>query len=331
MSPLRIGVIGAGPMGRLHARAIARRADREGDCRLAWVHDRHEARAMRVAEEFSSRVARGLTDLSATADAVVVAVPTPAHSEVTEVALAQGAHVLLEKPMTGSIERARELAELASSGSRVLAVGHVEWFSPHWRAAIEAAGTVRHIEVDRLGPPSDRGLEIDVIQDLMLHDLDWIRRTLGGEPHVIEATGVSLSDFGLDEAHVVLRFDQGIEASLRASRVFTKRDRRVRVEGALGTFEVDLINGCFTNGQPTQSESALEPLDHLWSDFVRACRGEGVLENDIETGLATLDLVERVRVAIDPLPNQEPPRKKSTDQHSPNSEQSNNLRVSKAS
>ena len=183
---MRVVVVGAGPMGRLHARAVARRAAEIGDCRLAGVLDRHTARSERVASEFG---APPLSVGDFEAEAAIVAVPTGEHAGVAGPLLDRGIDVLVEKPMTGTAKGARSLLERARSTGRILAVGHTEWWNPVWARALDAAGKPERIRVERFHPPTDRGLDIDVVQDFMLHDLDCVRRRFDGTLTSISATG----------------------------------------------------------------------------------------------------------------------------------------------
>ena len=163
MSVCRVAVVGAGPMGRLHARAVARRAAAAGDCALEWVIDRHLGRSLSVASEFGGRATDGLTECLTEVDAAIVAVPTGSHAEVVSTLIEAGVDVLVEKPMTGEVEAASRLVDRAGACGRVLGVGHVEWFNTGWRAALAGAGAPRVIEVDRSSPPLDRGLDLSLI------------------------------------------------------------------------------------------------------------------------------------------------------------------------
>lgn len=304
---LRLAIVGAGAMGGLHARAITRRSEAVGDCRLVAVADRHLARSRRLADAFDTEAAAGPDAVIGAADAVIVAAPTTAHRAVAERLLAGGLDVLVEKPMTGSAEGATALAEQARAAGRVLGVGHSEWFHPTWRRALAAAGSPRQIEIERRMPPSKRGLDIDVVQDFMLHDLDWLRRALPGALELCEGTGRSVEAGGpWDEASVTLGLpgSQG-RARLHASRVSASRARRLTIEGEQGRVEADLLTGEIQGGAPGSGPGATlpeaepsdldEPLDRQLSDFVAACRERRPPENDGVVAIETLRLVDRVR------------------------------------
>ena len=176
-----------------------------------------------------------------------------------------------------------------------MGVGHVEWFNAGWRAALAQAGVPRVIEVERSSPPVERGLDIDVVQDFMLHDLDWVRRCIGNEIVRVNASGRRVCNEGLDEASAELEFEGGMIARLRASRVDSERRRVVRVEGSEGAVEVDLLVGVDGGTGDAVVQAGREPLDLQWADFLGACRSRLAPENAADTGVETLRLVERVR------------------------------------
>lgn len=293
MTRLRVAVVGAGPMGRLHARTVAQSAARDGDCALALIVDRHCARAAALAAEFGGEAVDDLCRL-ADVDVAIVAVPTAAHVETALAVVEAGRDVLVEKPLALDVVRGEPLVARAEALGRILQVGHVEWYNPHWRAALARAGRPRRIEVRRLQPPSGRGLDIDVVQDLMLHDLDWVTRSVGGEVESFDARGAGRRGGALDVASVELRFRSGCVASLRASRVHSTRLRRLEIEGHLGRVEVDLLAA-----SPSEGEAArLDPLALQWRRFVEAVSKRERPDNDGRVGLAALGWVERVRARI---------------------------------
>ncbi len=298
MTRLRVAVIGAGPMGRLHARTIAASAVRDGDCELAAIVDRHAARAEQLASEFGTRACDALRSLDGIG-AAVVAVPTAAHVETGLALLEAGLDLLVEKPLACDAGEGLRLVRRAETLGRILQVGHVEWYNPRWRAALAQAGVPRRIRVRRLHPASERGLDIDVVQDLMLHDLDWSSRALGDAIESLEATGEGRSGGDLDRASARLRFQSGCVAELEASRIHDVRERWIEIEGSAGTVRVDLLLESPAGGAGSESDaSALDPLGRQWRAFVRAARTREAPENDGRVGVEALRLVERVRAAI---------------------------------
>lgn len=293
MTRLRVVVVGAGPMGRLHARTVARSAERDGDCALAQIVDRHLARAAALAAEFGGEAVDDLSRLREV-DAAIVAVPTAAHVETALAVVEAGRDVLVEKPLALDVARGEALVARAEALGRILQVGHVEWYNPRWRAALARAGVPRRIRVERMQPASERGLDVDVVQDLMLHDLDWVIRAVGDEVVGFAARGAAGPSSALDVASVELRFRSGCVASLHASRIHDRRVRRLELEGSREKVEVDLL-------APSPADGAgheLDPLAIQWRRFVEAVAKRERPENDGRVGLAALRFVERIRADI---------------------------------
>jgi predicted dehydrogenase len=288
-------------MGRLHARAVARSQALDGDCTLALIVDRHLARAAGLTAEFGGEAADDL-DRLVDVDAAIVAVPTAAHVETALRVIEAGRDVLVEKPLAVDVAQGERLVARALALGRILQVGHVEWYNPLWRRALAQAGVPKRIRVDRLHPPIERGLDIDVVQDLMLHDLDWVTRCLGDEIETFEARGTGRHPGELDSARVDLHFRSGCIASLRASRVHAARERRLEIEGSRGRVVVDLLAGA--SSRPAEAEGAdisagsLDPLGRQWRAFVEAVGSRKPPENDGRVGLDALRWVERVRARI---------------------------------
>ena len=309
---MRVGIVGAGPMGRLHAKTVSRAAERGEGCVLASVVDRHLGRAERLAAEFGARATSRLDDVTDELDAVIVAVPTASHAPLGRSLLDKGLDLLIEKPLATTVSEAEALCRLASERNVILQVGHVEWFNPAWREAAGLAGKARSILVERFNPPSRRGLDIDVVQDFMLHDLDWVMRYLGEEILELEARGRCVENEGYDEAEVRLVFRSGCRVRLRASRLHADRHRIVRIEGERGCATADLLARRLVTFEPRDGEPAasrrsaaapdaggrVDPLAAQWHDFLRACGSRSDPETDGRVGMMALGLVDRVRAAI---------------------------------
>ena len=294
----RVGIVGAGPMGRLHARTVSRVASADGTCVLVSVMDRHAGRAESVAAEFETEAFTDLGDAICEIDAAIVCGPTSTHHALTSWLLERGLDVLVEKPLAATVAEARELAVLASSCNRILQVGHVEWYNQGWRDAAALVGVPETIEVERLNPASDRGLDMDVVQDLMLHDLDWVARYLGDEVVEVKAQGRCLNHSGIDEAEAELFFRSGCRVHLRASRVFPDCRRIVRFSGSQGSAVADLLTRQ-VQGLPRLDIAGPDPLQAQWRDFLTSVRQREQPAADASVGVAALELVERVREAIE--------------------------------
>ncbi|MEE8166333.1 MAG: Gfo/Idh/MocA family oxidoreductase [Myxococcota bacterium] len=298
----RVGVVGAGPMGRLHAKTVRRLADLGCGCQLVRVYDRHLVRAEVLAAETGAAASNHLDALAEQVDVVIIAVPTAAHLKLSKALLDRGLDLLVEKPLAGSVAEGESLIEAARMADRILQVGHVEWYNPSWRWAVSQAGTIGRIEVDRLQPSSTRGRDIDVVQDLMLHDLDWTMRLLGGAVSDLEAWGRCVEADRLDEAEARIRFESGSVVCLRASRVHRVRHREARIKGSAGFLTADLESGrvestdgatlCATSGEGRDS------LESQWLDFLEAVRSRKAPVNDGRVGVDALRWVDRVRDAI---------------------------------
>ncbi|HPG26576.1 MAG: Gfo/Idh/MocA family oxidoreductase [Spirochaetaceae bacterium] len=300
MRETRVCVVGAGRMGTLHARTVARLAAGGEGGRLVGVVDRHPARAERVARALGARAGRDAAAFHGDVDAVIVAVPTADHVVLAEAALDAGLDVLVEKPLASDVASGRALVERAGRAGRLLQVGHVEWYEPAWRVAAERVGSIRRIEVERLGPPVERGLDIDVVQDFMLHDLDWTTRWLGGEVVSVEASGRRVRNALLDEAWARLELATGCVVELRASRVHASRRRTVRIEGTRGVAIVDLLRHTVQLSPGGSIECPpVDPLESQWRAFLEARLHGAPPENDGAVGVAALEWVARVQQAID--------------------------------
>jgi predicted dehydrogenase len=224
-SPVRAGVIGVGALGRHHARVWADTAR----ATLVGVQDIDAARAAEVAARHHCRVFPDAPSLLAAVDAVSIAVPTVDHYAVARLALAQGRDVLVEKPITATLEQADELVSLAAARQAILQTGHIERFNPATAALLEAGKGARFVEVHRLGSFSARSLDVDVVLDLMIHDLDIVLTLDGTEAVQIEAVGIPVLTQRVDIANARLRFASGLIANLTASRVSLEKTRKFRV------------------------------------------------------------------------------------------------------
>ena len=223
--PVAVGVVGVGALGRHHARVWSAL---EG-ARLVGVHDIDRVRAEAVAAEFDCPVCPDLASLLAEAQAVSVAVPTVDHHAVARHALEKGRDVLLEKPMTATLAEADDLVDLAERAGAQLQVGHIERFNPATEELLGAVKAPRFVEVHRLGSFSPRSLDVDVVLDLMVHDLDIVLALDGSAPTQIEAVGVPVLTPKVDIANARLKFASGLIANVTASRVSLEKVRKFRV------------------------------------------------------------------------------------------------------
>jgi predicted dehydrogenase len=235
--PLRIGVAGVGHFGRYHALKVAA----SPRAVLAGVHDHHKERAHAVGAE-AGAPALDLPGLLEACDAVIVAVPAAAHHPIAAAALHAGKHVLVEKPITATLPEADELAALAAARGLVLQVGHLERFSAAHGAVAGRLGPPLYIEATRIAPFKPRGTDVSVILDLMIHDLDLVLSLTDSPIDSIEAVGAPVASAHEDIANARIRFASGAVATITASRVAARTERRMRIFARDGYMAVDFAN-----------------------------------------------------------------------------------------
>lgn len=220
-----MAVVGVGALGQHHARVYAGLPG----VRLTGVFDADSGRAREVAARHLVKVFDRLEAVAAEADAVSVAVPTIDHHAIARALLEAGRDVLVEKPITTTLEQAEDLIEVARRQGAVLQVGHIERFNPAVDVLTRVPGRPRFIEVHRLGSFSPRSLDIDVVLDLMVHDLDIVLALDGSEAVQVDAVGVPVLTPRVDIANARIRFASGLIANLTASRVSAEKVRKFRV------------------------------------------------------------------------------------------------------
>lgn len=223
-APLRAAVVGVGHLGRHHARVLASMPG----VSLVGVVDTNADRAVEIARAHGTTAIGRVEDLVGRVDAVSVAVPTEAHAAVAIPLMAAGVHVLVEKPMTRALDEADRLLEAARLAGVVLAVGHIEHFNPAVEAARPHLREPRFIEVHRLGTFPERSLDIDVVFDLMIHDIGLVLDLVRSEVVGIEAVGVPVLTPRVDIANARLKFANGCIANLTASRISREQVRKIR-------------------------------------------------------------------------------------------------------
>jgi predicted dehydrogenase len=307
MNDLCAAVVGVGHLGRHHARILGSTPG----VKLVAVVDRDRAKAEEHARASGARVCTNAAELDGMGiDAVSVAVPTESHLEVASPLLARGIGVLVEKPMTRSLDEADRMIAAAKAGGAVLGVGHTERFNPAVEAALPHVTAPRFIEVHRLSPFPERSLDIDVIFDLMIHDLDIVRAMVRSEVTDLEAVGVPVLSPRFDIANVRLKFESGCIANLTASRISKDRVRKLRVfqrdayisidyaEQQVEAYRLDRAGErpAIAGGSlPIEKE---EPLRREIEDFLDAVRTRRAPRVTGEDGRAALALADRIAGAM---------------------------------
>ncbi|MBS0388931.1 MAG: Gfo/Idh/MocA family oxidoreductase, partial [Proteobacteria bacterium] len=205
MDRLRVAVIGVGYLGRFHAQKYAGIPG----CELVAVVDARADSGAAVARELGTRALADYRALLGQVDAVSIVTPTAAHFEIARAFLESGAHVLVEKPITETVEQARALVAAARHAGRVLQVGHLERFNPAIVAAEPHLGRPRFIDCQRLAPFRERGTDVNVVLDLMIHDLDIVQSIVGSEIEHIDAVGTPVFSAEIDIANARIRFANG--------------------------------------------------------------------------------------------------------------------------
>jgi predicted dehydrogenase len=300
--PRRLGVIGVGHLGRHHARILSAMPD----ARLTAVVDTNEQRAAEIASASGTAALTDYRDLLGQVDGVVVAVPTELHAEIAVPFLERGTPVLVEKPMSRTLADADRMIAAAAAGSAVLAVGHTERHNPAVAIALRLVKAPRFIEVHRLSAFPDRSLDIDVVFDLMIHDLDVILAIVGPEVVSIEAVGVPVLTPKYDIANVRLRFASGCIANITASRISKDRVRKIRFFQPDAYLSVDYASQEVEGYRLVRKEPRPdiqggtipverdEPLRRELADFISAIRGQGPPLVDGAAGRRALMLASQI-------------------------------------
>ncbi|HEY5806660.1 MAG TPA: Gfo/Idh/MocA family oxidoreductase [Povalibacter sp.] len=222
---LRTAVIGVGYLGRFHAQKYAQL---EGS-RLVAVADANGEAAQKVAAELNVAAVTDYLSILDQVDAISIAVPTPLHHAIACAALDRGVHVLVEKPIATTVAEAQEMVAIAASRGCVLQVGHLERFNPAIVAAVGKLQKPRFVESHRLAPFKQRGTDVSVVLDLMIHDIDLIQELVGEPIESIDAVGAQVFSGEIDIVNARIRFRGGCVANTTASRVSLKQERKIRI------------------------------------------------------------------------------------------------------
>ena len=222
---LKTAVIGVGYLGRFHAQKYSGITDSE----LIGVVDVDPESAQNIADELEVAFYTDYHEVLDKADAVSIVVPTFLHYETAKAFLKNGVHVLLEKPFAANIEEAEELEQLSRDMNVRLQIGHLERFNPVFTEFQQLIDQPKFIENIRIAPFPKRGTDVDVILDLMIHDIDFVMAVVGEFPESVEGTGVNIITSTTDLANARLRFPSGCIADLTASRVSDKAERKMRI------------------------------------------------------------------------------------------------------
>ena len=299
---VRAAVIGVGYLGTLHAEKYA---SLEG-VELVAVVDLDRAKAETLATRLGTRLEPEVQGLVGRVDCVTIATPTPVHFDAARFFLESDIDVLVEKPITATSAEGRALVDLAAARGRILQVGHLERFNPAVRAMLGVIDRPRFIECDRLAPFGERGTDVDVVRDLMIHDLDVILSCVPGDVERIEAVGIPVLSSNVDIANARLRFAGGCIANVTASRVALKRERKIRLFQTDTYVSVDYmerrVRVCRRRDVDGRAEITVEQQEFNEADalrdevesFVASVRSRSAPVVDGRSGLRALELAERI-------------------------------------
>lgn len=300
---MRIGVVGTGYLGRLHARVLTEMPE----ATVAGFVDPNDAIAAEVASSLGIRRVATVAELAKQIDCAVVATPTVAHFDVARELIEAGCDVMVEKPVTATVDEAKRLIEIAKKNNRIVQVGHVERYNPAIVAVADLARDTRYIECQRIGVFSGRSLDVDVLFDLMIHDLNLVLSLLRQKVVDIRAVGVPVLTEKVDITNVRLELESGAVANLTASRVSQDRVRKQRFFGGDFYISVDTkeqeVKGYRLVDKKIQPLAVTvkkkEPLRAELEAFLDCVKHRQQPLVTAEDGLEAVELATRVAAAID--------------------------------
>jgi predicted dehydrogenase len=298
MEKVKVGIIGVGYLGTQHARILSYLEDAD----LKGVADIDFNKSLRIGNRHGVKYYENFEDMLDEIDAGIVATPTSEHFSITEKLLKEGKSVLVEKPITETVEQAEKLIELAKKNKRILQVGHLERFNPAVEAIEDLLSEPKFIEVQRLGSFSARSLDIDVVLDLMVHDLDIIMALIKDEVKLIRSSGIHVLSDKIDIANARLEFESGCVATFIASRVHQGKVRKLRIFEPTSYYSIDYIDQEVKvfplNGRQTDIKTLKikkeEPLRKELQNFLRCVKDGKIRKVTGEEGLRALKMAHMV-------------------------------------
>jgi len=306
---LKVGVIGVGHLGQHHARLYHQLED----CQLVGIADINESRAKEIADRFQTRAYAHYQELIPLVDAVNIAVPTSLHHEVARAFLSAGKDCLLEKPITSTLDQGNELVQLAREKNLIFQIGHLERFNPAILAVEESILQPMFIESHRLAPFVERGTDVDVVLDLMIHDIDIIMSIVRSKVTKIDAAGVPVITRTIDIANARLEFETGCVANVTSSRVSMKKERKIRIFQKDTYFSIDYanskINSCRLKPKAESDSGSFpkevvhqeilcqkeEPLKSQLISFIQSVRNRTRPKVSGEDGLEALRIAQKIK------------------------------------
>jgi predicted dehydrogenase len=299
----RIGVVGTGYLGRLHARVLTEMPEAQ----VVGFVESSDTVADDVASSLGLQRFDSIAELAKAMECAVVATPTTTHFDVACELIEAGCDVLVEKPITAEVEQGRRLVEIAKKKNRILQVGHVERYNPAINAVAPLLHDIRYLEVERLGVFVGRSLDVDVLLDLMIHDLNLVLSLLHSKVTEVRAVGVPVLTEKVDITNVRLELENGAVANLTASRVSQERVRKVRFFSSEAYISVDTkeqeVKG-YRLGNKTIEPIVVnvekkEPLRAELESFLQCVRDRSRPLVSGEDGVAAVALAKDVAAAIE--------------------------------
>jgi len=313
---IRMGVVGIGYLGQIHAK-IYHEMD---NVDLVMLADNDVDKLSELGKLYQCDVTDNYLSMIDKVDAVSIVVPTSLHFDVAQPFLEAGIATLVEKPIAASVAEASKLVDLAAQNNAPFLIGHLERYNPALRAAATKVSEPKYLEVHRLGTFVERATDVDVITDLMIHDLDLVLSIVDEEPSDVQAIGSQVVTDHIDLANVRLTFPSGAVANITASRVSNKRFRRFRVFGPEGYFGINLMDqelDIITKGEikegdnfPSLNEEHVvfeneQPLQVELAHFVDVANGDAMPMVTGLQGLRALRLAEKIQRIMREPPSEE--------------------------
>jgi len=305
----RVGVVGVGYLGQIHAKIYHQMENVE----LVILADTNLESVSKIAKLYNCAATDNYLDLIDIVDAVSIVVPTSLHFDVAQPFLEAGIATLLEKPIAATVDEASKLVDLAAQNDAPFLIGHLERYNPALRAVVEKVADPKYIEVHRLGTFVERATDVDVITDLMIHDLDLVLSLIDEEVEDVQAIGASVITDHVDLANVRLSFPGGAVANITASRVSNKRFRRFRVFGPEGYYGINLMDqelDIVTKGETPEGSQfpnldvehvtfdSQQPLQVELAHFIDVAEGKSMPLVTGLQGLRALELANKIQTLM---------------------------------
>lgn len=302
----RVGVVGVGYLGQIHAKIYHQMPNVD----LVMLADTSLENLAPLADEYNCEITNSHLDMLDKLDAVSIVVPTSLHFDIAQPFLEAGIATLMEKPIAATVDEAIKLVDLAAQNNAPFLIGHLERYNPALRAVVSEVSDPRYIEVHRLGTFVERATDVDVITDLMIHDLDLVLSLVDEEPNNVQAIGARVVTEHVDLANVRLSFPSGAVANITASRVSNKRFRRFRVFGPEGYYGINLMDqelDTVTKGETPSGQQFPElnvshqvfdteqPLQVELAHFIDVAQGKAMPMVTGLQGLRALDLATQIQ------------------------------------